>query len=158
MANYKSKNLCDKTLKIKNLNQQFCCIFRWLRHGILPFFWRCYLHGDIRNTKLPVLRFFKKSPKHFFFQANSPTRMHPRNFFLFLSRNIFLWIFRVLSHNLFDLKFAIFKIFWFWSSTSSSHPVTYKIQTNTIISNDNIQTHIVTTSRHVHLLQPSTQW
>ena len=70
MANLKSKNLCDKTLKTKNLNWQFCCIFRWLRHGILRFFWRCYLNGEICETKLPILRFFKKSQKRQLCGAN----------------------------------------------------------------------------------------
>ena len=70
MAYFKSKNLCDKTLKIKNLNWQFCCIFRWLRHGILRFFWRCYLYGEICETKLPILRFFKKSQKRWLCGAN----------------------------------------------------------------------------------------
>ena len=58
MAYLKSKNLCDKTLKIKNLNWLVCCIFRWLRHGILRFFWRCYICGEIYETKLSILRFF----------------------------------------------------------------------------------------------------
>ena len=70
MANLKSKNLCDKTLKIKNLNWQFCCIFRWLRHGILCFFWRCYLYGENCETKLPILRFFKISQKRRLCGAN----------------------------------------------------------------------------------------
>ena len=84
MAIFKSKNLCDKTLKIKNLNWQFCCIFRWLRHGILHFFWRCYLHGEIFKTKLPVLRFFKKSQKRWFCEANY-TPMNASQKFLLVS-------------------------------------------------------------------------
>ena len=59
MANFKTKNICDKGMKIYNLHWQFSCIFRWLRHGIHHFFWRCYLHGEIFKTKLPVLRFLK---------------------------------------------------------------------------------------------------
>ena len=70
MAYFKSKNLCDKTLKIKNLNWHFCCIFRWLRHGVLRFFWMCYLYGEICETKLPILRFFKKSQKRHLCGAN----------------------------------------------------------------------------------------
>ena len=62
------KNLCNKTLKIKNLNWQFCCIFHWLCHGILHFFLEVYLHEEICNTKLPVLSFFsKRNQKCFLF-------------------------------------------------------------------------------------------
>ena len=70
MAYFKSKNLCDKTLNIKNLNWHFCCIFCWLRHGVLRFFWMCYLYGEIGETKLPILRFFKKSQKRHLCGAN----------------------------------------------------------------------------------------
>ena len=56
MANFKSKNLCDKSLKIKNLRWQFSCIFRWLRRGVLRFFCRCRYHGDICRSKSPVLQ------------------------------------------------------------------------------------------------------
>ena len=63
MANFKSKNLCDKSLKIKNLRWQFSCIFRWLRRGILRFFCRCRYHGDICRSKLPVLQISEKDEK-----------------------------------------------------------------------------------------------
>ena len=59
MAYFKLKNLCDESLKIKNLRRQLSCIFHC--RGILRFFWRCYLHGEIYSTKLPILTFFKKS-------------------------------------------------------------------------------------------------
>ena len=70
MTNFKFKNLCDKVFKIKNLNWQFCCIFRWLRRGILLFICRRYLHGEICNTKLPILRFSKKSKKRWLCETN----------------------------------------------------------------------------------------
>ena len=63
MANFKSKNLCDKSLKIKNLRWQFSCIFRWLRRGILRFFCRCRYHGDICRSKSPVLQNSEKDEK-----------------------------------------------------------------------------------------------
>ena len=63
MANFKSKNLCDKSLKIKNLRWQFSCIFRWLRRGILRFFCRCRYHGDICRSKSPVLQISEKDEK-----------------------------------------------------------------------------------------------
>ena len=37
MAYFKAKNLCDKSLKIKNLRWQFSCIFRALHCGLLIF-------------------------------------------------------------------------------------------------------------------------
>ena len=37
MAYFKAKNLCDKSLKIKNLRWQFSCIFRALHIGIFHF-------------------------------------------------------------------------------------------------------------------------
>ena len=55
MANFKSKNLCDESSKIKNLRWQFSCIFRCLRRGVLRFFCRCRFHGEIPRSKLPVL-------------------------------------------------------------------------------------------------------
>ena len=70
MTNFKSKNLCDKVLKIKNLNWQFCSIFCWLRREIHHFFCRCCLHGEICNTKSPILTFFKKSKKRWLCEAN----------------------------------------------------------------------------------------
>ena len=63
MANFKSKNLCDKSLKIKNLRWQFSCIFRWLRRGILRFFCRCRYHGDFCRSKSPVLQISEKDEK-----------------------------------------------------------------------------------------------
>ena len=60
MANFKLKNLCDKSLKIKNLRWQFFCIFRCLLHGALCFFCRRCFHGEIWQSKLPVLKIFKK--------------------------------------------------------------------------------------------------
>ena len=63
MANFKSKNLCDKSLKIKNLRWQFSCIFRWLRRGVLRFFCRCRYHGDICRSKSPVLQISEKHEK-----------------------------------------------------------------------------------------------
>ena len=56
-----TKNLCDKVSKIKILNWQFCCIFHWLRCGILHLFCRCCFHVEICDTKLPFLRFFKNA-------------------------------------------------------------------------------------------------
>ena len=60
---FKSKNLCDKSLKIKNLRWQFSCIFHWLRRGILRFFCRCRYHGDICRSKSPVLQNSEKDEK-----------------------------------------------------------------------------------------------
>ena len=63
MANFKSKNLCDKVLKIKNLKWQFCCIFHWVCRCVPHFFCRCRFHGQICGTKSPVYRISKKVPK-----------------------------------------------------------------------------------------------
>ena len=60
MANFKSKNLCDESSKIKILRWQFSCIFRWLRRGILRFFCRRRFHGENPRSKSPVLKNFKK--------------------------------------------------------------------------------------------------
>ena len=86
MANFKSKNLCDKSLKNKNLRWQFSCIFCWLRCGILRFFCRCRYHGDICRSKSPVLQISEKHEKWAFlygkirplemiFFAFSPTQL-----------------------------------------------------------------------------------
>ena len=66
MANFKSKSLCDKSLKIKNLIWQFSCIFRWLRRAILRFFCRRCYHGDIFRPKLSLLKISKKDEKWVF--------------------------------------------------------------------------------------------
>ena len=63
MANFKLKNLCDETSKIKILRWQFSCIFRWLRRAILHFFCRRCYHGEIWRSKSPVLEIFKKVEK-----------------------------------------------------------------------------------------------
>ena len=63
MANFKSKNLCDKSSKIKNLRWQFSCIFRCLRRGVLRFFCRRCYYGDICQSKSPNLQIFKKDEK-----------------------------------------------------------------------------------------------
>ena len=62
MGYFKSKNLCDKISKIKNLRLQFSCIFRRDRRGILCFFCRWSFHGEICDTKLPFFYFQKKKP------------------------------------------------------------------------------------------------
>ena len=66
MTNFKRKNLCDKVSKIKILNWQFCCIFHWLRCGILHFFCRWCFHGDICDKKWSLFGFLKKSEKSIF--------------------------------------------------------------------------------------------
>ena len=66
MANFKSKNLCDESSKIKILRWQFSCIFRWLRRGILRFFCRRRFHGENPRSKSPVLKNFKKVKKRVF--------------------------------------------------------------------------------------------
>ena len=63
MADFKSKILCDKNSKIKNLRWQFSCIFRWLRRGVLRFFSRRCFHGDICRSKSPNLQISKKDEK-----------------------------------------------------------------------------------------------
>ena len=63
MANFKSKNLCDKSSKIKNLRWQFSCIFRCLRRGVLRFFCRRHFHGENCRSKSPVLQISKKVEK-----------------------------------------------------------------------------------------------
>ena len=63
MANFKSKNLCDESSKIKNLRWQFSCIFRCLRRGVLRFFCRRCYHGDICRSKLQFLQISKKDEK-----------------------------------------------------------------------------------------------
>ena len=65
MANFKSKNLCDKSLKIKNLRRQFSCIFRWLRRGIHRFFCRRRFHGIMSEIKSPIFTIFIKNIKFF---------------------------------------------------------------------------------------------
>ena len=94
MAYFKSKNLCDKTLKIKKLNWQFCCIFHWLRHGILRFFWRCYLDWEICKTNLPILRFFWDFLK----MTKTPTlwcKLHPLECISKISFSFYLVAFSV---------------------------------------------------------------
>ena len=66
MANFKSKNLCDKSLKIKNLRWQFSCLFRCLCRGTLYFCSRCRFHGEICRSKSPFLKIFKKVKKWVF--------------------------------------------------------------------------------------------
>ena len=63
MANFKSKNLCDESSKIKNLRWQFSCIFRCLRRSVLRFFCRRCYHGDICRSKLLFLQISKKDEK-----------------------------------------------------------------------------------------------
>jgi len=63
MANFKSKNLCDESSKIKNLRWQFSCIFRCLRRGVLRFFCRRRFHGENCQSISPVLQISKKVEK-----------------------------------------------------------------------------------------------
>ena len=63
MANFKSKNLCDESSKIKNLRWQFSCIFRCLCRSVLRFFCRRRFHGEICRSKSPNLQIFKKDEK-----------------------------------------------------------------------------------------------
>ena len=63
MANFKSKNLCDESSKIKNLRWQFSCIFRCLCRGVLHFFCRRHFHGENCRSKSPFLDIFKKLKK-----------------------------------------------------------------------------------------------
>ena len=65
MTNFKSKNLCDKSSKIKILRWQFSCIFRWLRRGIPRFFCRRRFHGDMTETKSPIFKIFIKNINFF---------------------------------------------------------------------------------------------
>ena len=69
MTNFKSKNLCDKNSKNKNLRWQFCWIFRWLRRGILSFFCRWFFHGEICKISLLIFRIFMKIEKNKFLSA-----------------------------------------------------------------------------------------
>ena len=64
------KNLCDKVSKIKNLSQQFCCIFYWLSRGVLHFFWELCFHGEICKTKWPLFNFFEKTEKSRLWTSN----------------------------------------------------------------------------------------
>ena len=59
-VNFKWKNLCDKVLKIKILNWQFCCIFHGLCRGISHFFCKCHIFREICKLKLPLFRIFIK--------------------------------------------------------------------------------------------------
>ena len=63
MANFKSKNLCDKSSKIR---WHISCIFRWLRRAILRFFCRRCYHRDIFRPKLSLLKISKKVEKWVF--------------------------------------------------------------------------------------------
>ena len=81
MAYFKSKNLCDKTLKIKNLNWHFCCIFRWLRHGVLRFS-GCPIFMEKLAKQNCLFWDFSKNRKNATFVVQiTPPRMHFRNFF-----------------------------------------------------------------------------
>ena len=64
MANFKSKNLCDKSLKIQNLKRRISWIFRYRRYGVLYYFCRRCFHSEIFLSKLPVLKNFKKTKKN----------------------------------------------------------------------------------------------
>ena len=66
MANFKLKNLCDESSKIKNLRWQFSCIFRCLRRGVLRFFCSRRFHGEIPRSKLVFLQISKKDEKRAF--------------------------------------------------------------------------------------------
>ena len=57
------KNLCDKVSKMKNLRLLSCSFFRADRRGVLRFFGRRIFHGENRETKSPVLTFWKKAEK-----------------------------------------------------------------------------------------------
>ena len=82
MANFKSKNLCDESSKIKNLRWQFSCIFRCLRRSVLRFFCRRCYHGDICRSKLPFLQISKKDKKWAFSCGKiCPLEMHFFSFF-----------------------------------------------------------------------------
>ena len=61
--NFKWKNLCDKVLKIKILNWQFCCIFHGLCRGISHFFFNCHIFREICNIKLPLFSIYIKNRK-----------------------------------------------------------------------------------------------
>ena len=65
MRYFKSKNLCDKSSKIRFLRLQFSCIFRWLRRGIPRFFCSRRFHGDMTETKSPIFTFFIKNINFF---------------------------------------------------------------------------------------------
>ena len=66
-VNFKWKNLCDKVLKIKILNWQFCCIFHGLCRGISHFFCKCHIFREICKIELPLFSIFikKHKKKHF---------------------------------------------------------------------------------------------
>ena len=61
--NFEWKNLCDKVLKIKILNWQFCCIFHGLCCGISHFFCKCHIFREICNINLPLFSIFIKNRK-----------------------------------------------------------------------------------------------
>ena len=63
MANFKSKSLCDESLKIEIRRWQFSCIFRYRCCGILRFFGRRRFQGEICWSKSPNLQIFKKEEK-----------------------------------------------------------------------------------------------
>ena len=63
MANFKSKSLCDESLKIEIRRWQFSCIFRYRCCGILRFFGRRRFQGEICRSKSPNLQIFKKEEK-----------------------------------------------------------------------------------------------
>ena len=51
-----------------------CRIFRWLRHGILHLFQRCYLHGEICKTKQSVFRILAQKCLRTYLLRNSENR------------------------------------------------------------------------------------
>ena len=88
--NFEWKNLCDKVLKIKILNWQFCCIFHGLCRGISHFFCKCHIFREICKIKLPLFSIFRKKRKKPI--LNVKFRFFPDTFL-----SIFLAILRTLS-------------------------------------------------------------
>ena len=114
MTNFKSKNLCDKSLKIKNLRWQFSCIFRWLRPAILRFFCRRCYHGDICRPKLSLLKISKTGDFDLQISLWKQCLQKKRSIPRWRQHKIqeichlrFL-IFKLSSQRFFDLKYTIF--------------------------------------------------
>ena len=108
MVYFKLKNLCDESLKIKNLRWQIswilCCLYR----GLLLFFRYCF-HREICRSKSPVLEIFKKTQKRaFLYSKIGPLEM----IFLLVFPPIFLacprgtlWAPKLWSGTLFSLRY-----------------------------------------------------
>ena len=102
MANFKSKNLCDKRLKIKNLRWQLYCFFCWLHRGLLRFFSRRGFQREICRWNRLFWDFSKKLKNGWSLRQNLPLT----NDFLALSYHPSSWPVREICIGILSLFYC----------------------------------------------------